>query len=491
MSDDVTRVARGAGILLPATLIGNAALLALDFYLNGVLGMADYGLFGATKRVLGFAGFVVLLGMENTVIRYVAMAPAPAEAQAVFRRASAVTGACAVLVTALLWALAPGYAGWIDADPDTAAVLRWGALSLPFAAVRLCAVAAAQGAGELSVRAVVMFLLWPLAQLLGFELFVRGLGQGVVGAAMAYTAAMAVGAVVAVGALLRLQPAVLRGAWWPGVGSMLAFGWPMWVQGIGMAAYTWADQVLLAGLRSPEEAGWYGPVATLAPLFGLGLGALNGIFAPMIAEKHGAQDRAGLERLYRLVTRWAVVLALPPVLVCVAQPALVLHVWPNASEGAVPALRITALAQLVCTAVGSVNYLLIMGGYQRVTLVNAIPALLLNLGLSFWLVPAWGVTGAALANAGAMLFANVAGLAQVRSYLGISPFDRGLLRVGLAAIPAAGAAWAAGALPGPAWVVTPLAGALCGAVLLGVMLALGLSDDDRLLVAKIRARVRR
>ncbi len=491
MSDDVARVARGAGILLPATLVGNAALLGLDFYLNGVLGNADYGLFGATRRVLGFAGFVVLLGMENTVIRFVAVARAPGEAEAVFRRASSLTVLAALLVTALLWALAPAYAAWIDPDPRTAAVLRWGAVSLPFAALRLVAVSSAQGAGVLSSRAVVMFLVWPVAQFLGFEALVRGMGLGVVGAAMAYAAAMAVGAAIAVAALVRVQPRVLRGRWWGGAGPLLAFGWPMWVQGIGMAAYTWADQVLLAGLRSPEEAGWYGPVATLAPLFGLGLGALNGIFAPMIAEKHAAQDPDGLARLYRLVTRWAVVLALPPVLVCLVHPSLVLHVWPNAVDGAVPALRITAAAQLLCTAVGSVNYLLIMGGYQRMTLMNAIPALILNLGLSFWLVPSMGVTGAALANAAAMGFANLAGLVQVRLTLGLSPFDRGLVRVGLAALPAAAAAWAVGGLPGPAWVIAPLCGLATVGVLLAGMLALGLSADDRVLVDRLRARVRR
>lgn len=491
VSDDVRRVARGAGILLPATLVGYAALLGLDFYLNGVLGNAAYGLFGATRRVLGLAGFVVLLGMENTVIRFVAIAPDPGAGAAVFRRATALTTLCAVLLGALLWALAPAYAAWIDPDPRTAEVLRWGALSLPLASARLVAVATAQGWQVMSHRAVVMFLLWPAAQLVGFEVLVRGLDLGVVGAMMAYTGAVGVGTLAAWGALARLRPGLWRGPWWGGAGPLLAFGWPMWVQGIGMALYTWADQVLLAGLRSPEEAGWYGPVATLAPLFGVGLGTLNGIFAPMIAEKHAAQDMVGLERLYRLVTRWAVVLALPPVLVCGIHPGLVLHVWPNGVDAAIPALRITALVQLVCTGVGSVNYLLIMGGFQRLTLWNALPALVLNLGLSFLLAPRWGVTGAAVANAVAMGFANLAALLQVRHHLRVSPFDGGLLRVGLAAGPAALVTWGLGAIPGPSWVVAPVAALGAGGTLLAAMALLGLSEDDRELVARLRARMAR
>jgi O-antigen/teichoic acid export membrane protein len=272
--------------------------------------------------------------------------------------------------------------------------------------------------------------------------------------------------------------------------SLLAFAWPGWLQGVGMAAYTWIDHVLLAGLRSVEAAGAYGPVATIAPLFGIGLQALGAPLAPRIAERHAAGDLAGVQAAYRSVTRWALLLALPPVAVCVVVPEAVLGCWPNGSAEAVTALRVTALAQLGCTAVGSVNVLLLMAGRPRAALANALPALALNLALSWWLIPRVGVTGAALANAGAMLTANGMALAQVWTALRVHPFDTGAGRVILAGAAGACAALGVRALGLGPLATTATAGLLAGAGVLGAYALLGATDEDRALVRGTWARLR-
>lgn len=491
MKADVQTLARGAGTLLVATLLGNALLLVLDVYVNGVLGNAGYGLFGAIKRVLQLSGFVVLLGMENAVIRAVATASDPASARGAVQKAALATVAASAAAAAALAALAGPFAAWVDPSPETAAALRIGALSLPFASLRMVAVSASQGWKVVTHRAIVQYLAWPVAQMAGVLLLAQALGFGVLGVMWAYTGAMVLGAALAVGLLWRLHPDLPRPGTGPTVGELLLFSWPLWVQGMVMASYTWIDQVLLAGLRSAEAAGVYGPVATLAPLFGLGLGALNGQFAPMIAEKHKAGDREGLGRLYRTVTRWALALAIPPLAVAWAAPEMVLGIWPNGSAEAVPALRITCAAQLFCTAVGSVNYLLIMAGFQRWTLWNGLPAVALNLGLSVALVPTLGVTGAAVANGVAMATANGLGLLQVRRALGIHPFDRAFFRPLIAGVPALAVAWAVGMLPVPPLLGVAIAGTGAAGVFLVAFRALGLGEDDRVVVDALRRKLGR
>ena len=527
LSDDVRRLARGTGILLPATLVGNALLLGLDFYVNGVLGNAGYGVFNAVTRVMGLAGFVVLLGMENAVIRYVARSSVPDGRSVAMRAAAWVCGASVIAAT-LLIVTAPRTAAWVDPSPGTALALQIAAVSLPFAGLRMVAVAAAQGWGEVTPRAVLMFLVWPMAQIIGVTLiwsagsgssgsgFGAGSG-GVAGVTAAYTLSMAMGAGLAVVFAVRAarrsgearQTSADAGS--PtasGNGSapssraissaeLLRFAWPLWAQGILMALYTWADQVLLAGLRSAEDAGIYGPVARLAPLFGLGLGALNGMFAPMIAEKHAAGKQEELQALYRTVTRWALVIALPPAVLSLVRPEVVLGVWPHGSPEASDALRVTVVAQLVCTAVGSVNYLLIMAGRERMVLWNAIPAVIVNFAASFLLIPRYGPVGAALANALAMVFANVLAFLQVRSTLQITPFRSfGIGRAAVASV-LAGLAVAfipagfvcrvvpIGALAGR-WVEGALFGMLTLAVFGGALGLLGLDADDRVVINVLR-----
>lgn len=477
-------------MLLAATLVGNALLLLLDMYVNGVLGVEAYGLFATIKRVVMFVGFVALLGMENAVIRFVAAAATPGAAVRAVRVAMGGTLAASTAAAAAVIVFAGPLAAYVDPAPETADALRIAAISLPLASVRTVAVAASQGWKAIWPRALVMFIAWPIVQFIGVGLLVQALGFGVIGMVWAYVGAMAVGAGLAVATLLRMRPeaAVADG---PGLRALLAFSWPMWAQGVLMAAYTWIDQILLAAIRSPADAGIYGPVVVLGPLFGLGLGALNGQFAPMIAEKHAQGDIDGLRRLYRTATRWAVGLAIPPLVVCFVAPSIVLHVWPEGSDAAIAALRITCVAQLACTAVGGVNYLLIMAGFQRQTLLNGIPAIGLNLVLCFTLVPRLGVTGAAIANGVAMVTANGIGMWQVWRALGIHPFEVGLLKPLIAAVPAGAAVWAIARLPGPPIVIAPLAGIGAIVVFLLAFRLLGLDEDDRSVVLAVRRRVGR
>lgn len=430
MSKELETVARGTGWMLPATLLGNGLLLLLDLYVNGLLGNADYGLFNATRRVLQFATFVVLLGMENAVIRAVATGEGPGAV----RLATRLTGVAGLLGVGLFVATSGPFAAWLDPSPTTRTVLLLGAATLPLAAVRTVWVAATQGLHDLRPRALVMFVAWPVAQFVGMFGLVQVAQLGAVGAMGAYLAAMGLGAAFAGAFLVRRMPAVLH----PGPvdrSALLRIAGPLWVQGILMAAYTWLDQVLLAGLRSTELAGVYGPVTTLAPLFGVGLQAINSAFAPLIAAKHKDGARDELRRLYRVVTRWSLYLALPPVAVSLVAPMAVLGFWPHGSPEAATALRITAAAQLFATATGSVNYLLIMSGNAKAVLWNGVPALAANLALSFWLIPAYGPTGAALAAGAAALLANGLALAQVAWLLGLHPFDRGFARaVGVGAV---------------------------------------------------------
>lgn len=480
--------------MLPASLIGNALLFGLDIVVNGVLGTAGYGMFNAVKRVLQIGGFLGLLGMENVVIRLVAVSAragggtdAPGgtasgrDGEAAVRTAFAATFVVSLVLAAIL-SFGP-LAMWLGCSRMALAV---GASSLPLAAIRTVAVSASQGWGVVRDRAVVMFVVWPIAQLAGVLVLGWALALGVEGVLAAYVGAMALGAAWAMVGLYRVRPSVFRGDWaFSAVGGMWLIAWPLWAQGVVMALYSWLDQVLLAAIRSATDAGVYGPVATLAQLFGVGLGALNSAFAPVIAQKHADGDLAGLEKLYRLVTRWAVAVAVPPLVVCAMVPEAVLAFWPHGSPLAAPALRIICASQLFATAVGSVNYLLIMSGRQTQVLWNGLPAVALNLGFSLALVPTWGVTGAAIANSVATVAANGIAMVQVWRGLGIHPFHRGLLRVVAAAVPSALAVLAL-SLVFEGRVLAVASGCAGGVAFLFALATLGFDEDDAMVLGAVR-----
>jgi len=86
------------------------------------------------------------------------------------------------------------------------------------------------------------------------------------------------------------------------------------------------------------------------------------------------------------------------------------------------ALVILSLGWLVATGCGPVDNLLLMAGRSGWTSLNAGVGLALNIGLNLWLIPRYGIEGAAAAWAASLMWMNVAPLVQVRASLHMSPF---------------------------------------------------------------------
>jgi O-antigen/teichoic acid export membrane protein len=115
-------------------------------------------------------------------------------------------------------------------------------------------------------------------------------------------------------------------------------------------------------------------------------------------------------------------------------------------------------------------------------------ALVLNVLLNLWLIPAYGIVGAAVAWALSLAVVNAARVVQVKRLIGALPVSAGMAK-GLAAGAAAlGAGLLVRALL-PAGFGTLVAGlAAIAVVYLGAVLGLGLSREDRMV---LRALIRR
>jgi O-antigen/teichoic acid export membrane protein len=68
---------------------------------------------------------------------------------------------------------------------------------------------------------------------------------------------------------------------------------------------------------------------------------------------------------------------------------------------------------------------LLMSGRSMWTLFNSMIGLGINVGLNLWLIPKYGMEGAALAWSASIVFNNLAGIIEVKALLKLSPFGPG------------------------------------------------------------------
>ena len=86
---------------------------------------------------------------------------------------------------------------------------------------------------------------------------------------------------------------------------------------------------------------------------------------------------------------------------------------------------ILGLTMLLATACGQVDMVLITTGRSSWSLVNGLLALVVNVGLDLLLIPRFGITGAAIGWAAAIIVTNLIPLAQLAISKRLNPFGRG------------------------------------------------------------------
>jgi O-antigen/teichoic acid export membrane protein len=204
---------------------------------------------------------------------------------------------------------------------------------------------------------------------------------------------------------------------------------------------------------SYREVGWFSVALALSGLASQGPLLLTGAFLPMLARKHGQNDRAGLQNAFTKGTRLLATLALPTCLgMAAVVPSLVPLLYGPEFEPAVPAAMIivTAAAFTITTVIGShlVNAL----GRSDFIFFSSLSGALLSAIFGFLLIPVFGLVGAAISRAIVQLAMVAVGLWFIATRLGFSFPLGAFLRILLASLAAAGAAFvtvdAIGHLPG-------------------------------------------
>lgn len=184
-----------------------------------------------------------------------------------------------------------------------------------------------------------------------------------------------------------------------------------------------ADKIVLGVYLNPRQVGVYAVAMALVSFVPIALQSVNQIFSPTIAELHAKGEHALLQQLYATLTKWILILTLPLAFTMIIFAKPLIAMFGHGFEPGAAVLVIGAFGQLLNCAVGSVGYLLLMSGNQlRVIKIQASTAAMMIV-LSLLLVPQFGITGAAIASAFAMIVTNVWSLAVVMRTLNLFPYN--------------------------------------------------------------------
>jgi O-antigen/teichoic acid export membrane protein len=234
--------------------------------------------------------------------------------------------------------------------------------------------------------------------------------------------------------------------------------------------------------RSAAEVGLYAVALRLQPLLTLPTYALGETFNPVVAELFSREERGALQAVYRSTVRWSLLLTFPLVLPLLMVPEAVLRLFGAEFAAAAPVLRWVSVGTWLGAALGIAGYVLNMAGKPQVNLLNGILTAVLNLGLFFWLIPHFGMLGAAWTYAGVNVGIALLRMGQVWWLFRLHPWDATLGKAFLVVA----AALSGGVLS--ASLSSGWGGTLVGLGIFGVLLPVAVSRDDRELWVQWRKR---
>ena len=426
----LTHVARGGAVGLVGAGVSAVATFGLALVVTNRFSAETAGLFFASTSVFLLLSAVATLGTDTGLSRFLLRFEAqgrPGDIPAIVRTAVVPPVVLSVVLAVATLLVAEPLAAVIGLDgPGGADVMRVLAVLFPFATVGTVALAGTRAFGRMRTTVMVDKIARPVAQPLLVLLLSLG-GSGVLLLTWAWSIPYAVAGVVSAllfyrfvrrrGSLVGAAPTrsrrEVRREFW-------GFTWPRAVSRISQVAIQRLDIILIAVLRSPTEAAVYTAATRFVVLGQFGTLAIQQVLQPKFTALIARNENESLREVYRISAAWSMALVWPIYAIVGCAPLAYLGMFGDGYAGsdAVLVVWLMCVAMLFGVATGPADTLLMMSGRSRISLVNSLLALTLDVVLCLVLIPRMGISGAAVAWAVAVITRLTLAVWQNRGTLG-------------------------------------------------------------------------
>lgn len=415
-------VLRGVIVAFLLRALGAGLAFGFNIAIGRLLGAQGAGLYFLALSVVTIGAVFAKLGLDNTLLRFIASGAATQNAnqvKGVFSLSMRLALTSCLALTLAVFIFAPLISLHIFNEPALVATLRIMSAGLfTFAAMTLLA-ESLKGLKRIRNAMLVAGVIYPCVALILIVPLTRL--WGVQGAALAYVSGTAIAALI--GFIFWTQNTKGFAADNPSFdfATLWESSRPLWVMSIiTKAIIPWLPLFLLGIWGTTQDAGIFGIATRISLLISFFLAAVNTIMAPKFAELYERKDMITITRIARRFALLITLATTPLFILLIFKGGWVMSFFgPEFVRGSV-ALSILAIGQAVRSLTGSAGYLLIMTGHEKDVKNTSIFAMVLMVILALLAIPAYGLEGAAITSAVTLASMNIYSLVLVKMRLGIN-----------------------------------------------------------------------
>ncbi len=427
---DAFTISKGAGIALAGIGLGTVFRYLFQILITRNLGPELFGIFFLGFSLFRVASVFSEIGLSYGVVRYVSIFKGQQDSARVKGTIflSLKLGLAASLITGgLIYLLSGILAVHVFQKPDLIRVLKYFAVILPFFTLTTILLLAAQGLKVIKAKAVIRDMAEPLLRI-GLTVLFFWMGWQMEGVLTAFLLASLSALVLSFAYLKRLFPELTQ----TGIRALeetkafFHYSWPLVFVQFMAVLLMWTDTIMLGIFRLSAEVGIFGAAQRTALLCSLVVTAFHSIFTPVIADLFQKKDTSAVHHLLKSVSRWSFSITLPFGIILLVFPEFFLRLFGAEFSQGKYALIILTAGWIVHSLLGLSSSILTMSGRSRLHLLNTSLFFMTNIGLNLWLIPLFGMTGAAGATSASIVLMDIAVAGEIQLLLKLNPLQKKL-----------------------------------------------------------------
>lgn len=431
MQSEISGAAGGAAVVGLGNVLGSILKFGCNYLLQVGFGATLYGLYSICLSIVILVSSLCNLGLSDTTVRYTAIYWSKGQKSALngllvfctsIASITGLLGAICILIFSPLLAS-------IKQEPELTPLMQLMAPMVPLLCLQAVWFSGLQGLKWFKWRVISERILAPTVLLLLALLFFF-LYPNIFNIACATIISTLTGTGFGAYFLYRaIAPNVRKYAKKYETREWMSFATFNFLTSVTEVILESIDTLLLVLLAVTDlQIGQYSAAIKISDFIAMPLFSLNTMFAPTIAELYSRGERQKLGTMYKVVNKWIITLSLPLFFIASLFCKSLLQLSGASFVGAWPLLVVSAIGSMINAATGSVGYMLLMTGHQKISFLNSILSVIFNTVLGVLLIPKFGAMGTALGTTITLVLMNIVRFFEVRFLLKLYPYNWDVLK---------------------------------------------------------------
>lgn len=438
IDDSLKKITKGAGLVLLGIVISK-----IFGYIYRVLiariGTEEYGLLSIGIAIFSLLATIPLLGLDKGVLRYLSFYKGLNDLErmkGVIFSALNIAIPLSIIVSLLLFLFSEQLSLYFFHTTDLTLIFKIFSVAFPIVAFREIIASSFQAFQKVEYEIYFKNIIENVTKILLTLLFLF-IGFKIIGFALAYVLGVLGSTILAFilfkKNILSFFKATTKTIYCKK--ELIFFSVPLIFGDLIFSIITWTDTLMLGYFKTPSDVGIYNAAQPTAFLLYIIPAALLTLFVPVLTELYAKNKNDDLIRIYYRVTKWIFIIntIFLGILFLFSKEILNLLFGENYIIGSTALIILSAgyfLGHLFTTS-GKILFII---KKTNVIFFNTLVMVILNIILNLYLIPRYGITGAAIATSSTFFLRAILFLIESKIFIGNVPLKLSYIKLLFSAV---------------------------------------------------------